>query len=146
MTEIAAETSSWNDRRLYARSHVVLNGRLRGGVEEQDCVLLDLSATGAMVRLSDPGPSRAHVAVSSEHFGELRGRVVWQMHNVVGPALLRPAAAGRPHDPSGGTASEPGVLNSGPHAQPSEIARRPGRAGLTPRAGAGERASASPRP
>ncbi len=84
MTETAAETSSWNDRRLYARSHVVLNGRLRGGIEEQDCVLLDLSATGAMVRLSDPGPSRAHVAVSTEHFGELQGRVVWQMHNVVG--------------------------------------------------------------
>lgn len=84
MTETAATSASWNDRRLYARSHVVLNGRLRGGVDEQDCVLLDLSATGAMVRLSDPGPSRAHVAVSCEHFGELRGRVVWQMHNVVG--------------------------------------------------------------
>ena len=84
MTETAATSVSWKDRRLYARSHVVLNGRLRGGVEEQDCVLLDLSATGAMVRLSDPAPSRAHVAVSSEHFGELQGRVVWQMHNVIG--------------------------------------------------------------
>ena len=84
MTKTAAATTSWNDRRLFARSHVVLNGRLRGGVEEQDCVLLDLSATGAMVRLSDPAPSRAHVAVSTEHFGELHGQVVWQMHNVVG--------------------------------------------------------------
>ena len=84
MTETAVKSASWQDRRLYARRHVILNGRLRGGVDEQDCVLLDLSATGAMVRLSDPGPSRAHVAVSSEHFGELQGRVVWQMHNVIG--------------------------------------------------------------
>jgi len=84
MTQTSAATSSWNDRRLYPRSHVVLNGRLRGGIEDQDCVLLDISATGAMVRLSDPGPSRARVAVSTEHFGELQGRVVWQMHNVVG--------------------------------------------------------------
>jgi len=84
MTETAATSTSWNDRRLYARRHVILNGRLRGGIEEQDCVLLDLSASGAMVRLSDSTPSPAHVAVSTEHFGELHGRIVWQMHNVVG--------------------------------------------------------------
>ena len=79
-----AKSTCWKDRRLYARSHVILNGRLRGGIEEQDCVLLDLSASGAMVRLSDPTPSPAHVAVTSEHFGELHARVIWQMHNVVG--------------------------------------------------------------
>lgn len=84
MTETDATSASWKERRRYARSHVILNGRLRGGIEEQDCVLLDLSASGAMVRLSDPAPSTAHVAVTTEHFGELRGRVVWQIHNVVG--------------------------------------------------------------
>ncbi len=84
MTETPANATAWTDRRLYGRSHVILNGRLRGGIEEQDCVLLDLSASGAMVRLSDPAPSPAHVAVTTEHFGELRGRVVWQMHNVIG--------------------------------------------------------------
>ncbi len=88
MTKTVAKTNAkstcWKDRRLFARSHVVLKGRLRGGIEEQDCVLLDLSASGAMVRLSDPSPSPAHVTVTSEHFGELRGRVIWQMHNVVG--------------------------------------------------------------
>ncbi len=84
MTETAAKATAWTDRRHYGRSHVILNGRLHGGVEEQDCVLLDLSASGAMVRLSDPAPSPAHVTVTTEHFGELRGRVVWQMHNVIG--------------------------------------------------------------
>ena len=88
MTKTAAKSTAtstcWKDRRLFARSHVILNGRLRGGIEEQDCVLLDLSASGAMVRLSDPAPSPAHVALSTEQFGELHGRVVWQMHNVVG--------------------------------------------------------------
>ena len=73
MTKTAATSTAtstcWKDRRLFARSHVILNGRLRGGIEEQDCVVLDLSASGAMVRLSDPAPSPAHVAVASEHFG-----------------------------------------------------------------------------
>ena len=84
MTKKAAKATCWKDRRLYARRHVVFKGRLRGGSEEQDCVLLDLSASGAMVRLSDPAPSPAHVAVATEQFGELSGRVIWQMHNVVG--------------------------------------------------------------
>jgi hypothetical protein len=84
MTETAAPSNCWKDRRHYPRCHVILAGRLRGGVDEQDCVLLDLSASGAMVRLSDPTPSPARVSVTTEPFGELRGRVVWQMHNVVG--------------------------------------------------------------
>lgn len=84
MTETDATSTCWKDRRHHARRHVILNGRLRGGIDEQDCVLLDLSASGAMLRLSDPAPSPSHVAVTTEHFGELRGRVVWQVHNVVG--------------------------------------------------------------
>jgi PilZ domain len=84
MTETDATSTGWKDRRDYARRHVILNGRLRSGTEEQDCVLLDLSASGTMVRLSDPAPSPAHVAVTTEHFGELRGRVIWQVHNVIG--------------------------------------------------------------
>lgn len=84
MTETDATSSCWKDRRSHARSHVILNGRLHGGTAEQDCVLLDLSASGAMVRLSDPVPSPADVALATAQFGELRGRVVWQMHNVIG--------------------------------------------------------------
>jgi hypothetical protein len=72
------------DRRRHARSHVILNGQLHGGTTEQDCVLLDLSASGAMVRLSDPAPHPADVLLTTAQFGELRGRVVWQMHNVIG--------------------------------------------------------------
>jgi transposase len=104
MTKTAAKSTCWKDRRTYPRRHVVLEGRLRGGGGEQDCVLLDLSASGAMVRLSDPAPSTAHVAVSTEHFGELAGRVVWQMHNVVGlrfadrpQEVARTVAAAAPH-------------------------------------------------
>ena len=103
-TETAATSTCWKDRRLHARRHVVLKGRLRGGRAEQDCVLLDLSASGAMVRLSDPDPSPAHVAVSTEHFGELAGRVVWQTHNVIGlrfadrpQEVARTIAAAAPH-------------------------------------------------
>ena len=86
----------WKDRRLYARNHVIWNGRLRGGVAEQDCVILDLSASGAMVRLSDPSPSAAGITVSTEQMGELQGRVVWQFHNVVGVAFAdRPQQVAR---------------------------------------------------
>lgn len=84
MTATEALSNCWKERRHYARRHVILAGRLRGGVDEQDCVLLDLSASGAMVRLSDPAPSAPRVSVTTEDFGELRGQVVWQLHNVVG--------------------------------------------------------------
>jgi len=84
MTETDATSRCWKDRRRYARSHVILNGRLSGGSAKQHCVLLDLSASGAMVRLNDPAPSPADVALATAQFGELQGRVVWQMHNVIG--------------------------------------------------------------
>jgi hypothetical protein len=84
MAKKAKPGIDWKERRLYARSHVVWSGRLRVGADEQDCVILDFSATGAMVRLPDPDPQRANVTVSADHFGELRGRVVWQRDNVVG--------------------------------------------------------------
>ena len=84
MTKTDAESTCWKERRHFARSHVILNGRLRGSGGEQDCVLLDLSASGAMVRLSDPAPNPSHVTLGTEQFGELHGQVVWQMHNVVG--------------------------------------------------------------
>ncbi len=84
MPNTTQQTDAWKDRRLYGRSHVLWGARLLSGVGEQDCVILDLSAAGAMVRLSDPSVSPAHVAVSADHFGKLRGRVVWQQGNVVG--------------------------------------------------------------
>ena len=76
--------TSWKDRRSHGRAHVLWNGRLCAGAEERDCVVLDLSASGAMLRLTDPEASRAHVTLEGEHFGALPGRVVWQQHNVVG--------------------------------------------------------------
>ena len=105
MTETAVPTTSWKDRRLYARNHVILDGRLSGGGSEaRDCVLLDLSASGAMLRLSDPTPSPAEVSLSGERFGELTGRIVWQMHNVAGlrfserpQQVARSFAASAPH-------------------------------------------------
>jgi hypothetical protein len=84
MPNTAQQKDLWKDRRLYGRSHVLWGGHLLSSAGEQDCVILDLSATGAMVRLSDPSVSPAHVAVSAERFGKLRGRVVWQQGNVVG--------------------------------------------------------------
>ncbi len=84
MAKKAKSDINWKERRLYTRSHVVWNGRLRSGADEQDCVILDFSATGAMLRLPDLDPQRAYVTVSADHFGELRGRVIWQRENVVG--------------------------------------------------------------
>jgi transposase len=83
MSNTAQQKDPWKDRRLYGRSHVLWGARLLSAVGEQDCVILDLSAAGAMVRLSDASVSPAHVAVSADHFGKLRGRVMWQQGNVV---------------------------------------------------------------
>ena len=84
MTETCKKPVCWKDRRLFGRTHVIWNGRLRSGVEEQGCVILDLSATGAMVRLSELSARPTHVVISGDRFGELHGRIVWQQDNVVG--------------------------------------------------------------
>ena len=84
MAKTSTKPPCWKDRRLFARSHVVWNGRLRSGTEEQGCVILDLSASGAMLRLSETSASPAHVVVSADRFGELHGRIVWQQDNVAG--------------------------------------------------------------
>ncbi len=84
MAESDKTPDYWKDRRLFARSHVIWDGRLKSGGQEQACVILDLSATGAMVRLREAATSPAHVGLCADRFGELHGRVVWQQDNVVG--------------------------------------------------------------
>ena len=60
------------------------SGRLNTGAQDHDGIILDLSASGAMLRLKEPVAVPAGVTVSAARFGTLRGRVVWQQHNVVG--------------------------------------------------------------
>lgn len=84
MAKTRKKREGWKDRRHYQRRHVLWAGRLRSGAGEQQCVILDLSAAGAMVRLSDGSSNSARVAVSGDWFGELLGRVIWQQDNVIG--------------------------------------------------------------
>jgi hypothetical protein len=84
MAKRVKDQTSWTDRRGHGRAHVLWNGRIRAGGKERSCVILDLSASGAMLRLPDPEASRAHVTIEGEHFKALPGRVVWQQDNVVG--------------------------------------------------------------
>ena len=80
----AKDQPSWQDRRRCPRRHVLWSGRLHTGAQDHDGIILDLSASGAMLRLTEPAAVPASVTVSAERFGTLRARVVWQQRNVVG--------------------------------------------------------------
>lgn len=79
-----ASPGAWKDRRLYPRKHLLWAGRLASGGNEEDCVVLDISASGAMLRLRDADPRPANVAVSNVRLGRFFGRIIWQQGDVAG--------------------------------------------------------------
>ncbi len=84
MADRAKDQPCWQDRRRCPRRPVLWSGRLHTSGQDHDGIILDLSASGAMLRLKEPVAVPAGVTVSAECFGTLRARVVWQQHNVVG--------------------------------------------------------------
>ena len=84
MADRAKDQPRWKDRRSCPRRLVLWSGRLHAGTQDHEGIFLDLSASGAMLRLTEPVAVPAGVTVSAERFGTLHGRVVWQRQNVVG--------------------------------------------------------------
>ncbi len=79
-----ADSAEAGERRHSSRATVLWTGQLEGGGQVADCVLLNVGLTGAMVRTVEPFERSAPVTLHSYHFGELKGRVVWQDGNAIG--------------------------------------------------------------
>jgi hypothetical protein len=72
------------ERRRRKRAAVLWTGRLECGGQVADCVLLDVGAKGARVRMAVPFERNLPVTLHCYHFGNLAGRVVWQDGNAIG--------------------------------------------------------------
>ena len=106
MTGSMDSLAAWKDRRLYARKHLLWAGALGNGSEEERCVILDMSASGAMLRLADTNPRPASVTLSNPRLGRLHGRIIWQQGDVAGLSfnarpqqVVRAAADAAPYLP-----------------------------------------------
>lgn len=81
------------ERRRFGRIRVLWNAAietLQGPTTE--CLVLELSANGARLRMAVPFEPSTRVRLWSYHFGALRGRVVWQQGRQVGLAFDDDAA------------------------------------------------------
>lgn len=78
------ETVPDTERRHKRRAAVLWTGSLECGGQVADCILLNVGAKGAMLRMAVPFERSLPVTLYSYHFGNLAGRVVWQDGNAVG--------------------------------------------------------------
>ena len=79
-----AEPVPDNERRHKTRAAVLWTGSLECGGQVADCILLNVGAKGAMLRMAVPFERSLPVTLHSYHFGNLAGRVVWQDGNAIG--------------------------------------------------------------
>ncbi len=76
------------DRRQHRRVRTLLTGHLNQGDEATDGVVLNLSVSGAKVRLAEPSFLGAIVKMRIARLGEFRGQVVWRARNRMGLRFL----------------------------------------------------------
>ena len=79
-----ADPAPGGERRHKKRAAVLWTGSLECGGQVADCILLNVGARGAMVRMAVPFERSLPVTLHSYHFGNLVGRIVWQDGNAIG--------------------------------------------------------------
>ena len=76
------------DRRQHRRVRTLLTGQLNQGEQVTDGVVLNLSVSGANIRLTEPSFLGAIVKMRIARLGEFRGQVVWRARNRMGLRFL----------------------------------------------------------
>lgn len=70
-------TPSDDERRRYARKSVLLRARFHRGRQTVDCLITNISASGARVRVEQPLDAGGAGTLENERFGMIPGEVVW---------------------------------------------------------------------
>lgn len=82
------------ERRQSKRLPVVWSGRLSAEDNEAaDCILLNVSAHGALLRLTEPLEQQDSITLNIQRFGDIIGEVVWRHKERVGFRFRMPARA-----------------------------------------------------
>ncbi len=80
----AAYPGAYKDKRQSARTRLLQPARLDWDGGGSDCLIYDLSAVGAQVRLPDPPPAGVAVRLQIPLMGRLDGEIVWRRADAAG--------------------------------------------------------------
>jgi hypothetical protein len=78
------EDKDGKNRRKFERVTVLWSGTLNCGARTLDCLIVNVSAGGAMVRVETPDLCKKSVVLRSPRFGELAGEVTWRQGKELG--------------------------------------------------------------
>ena len=84
MQNTASTKASIDDRRRYKRAHVLFNGSLVSGNHSNKGVLLDVSAGGARIRLSEPLDAGSAINLRLADFLDFPVEVAWRSGLTIG--------------------------------------------------------------
>ncbi len=79
---------SMPERRRFVRTTVLWSGHLVHGDQVLACLIVNISAGGAMVRTDDAAICPASVTLRSARFGDLAAEVRWRKNNELGLKFL----------------------------------------------------------
>ena len=72
------------DRRKLERITVLWSGTLVCKGQVIDCLIVNVSPVGAMVRVDDPDRCKTPVVLRNQRFGELAGEITWRKGKELG--------------------------------------------------------------
>lgn len=92
MAESASSFIDPSDRRRFPRTAVLWSGKIAAEGAEASCVVLNLSAGGAKVRVSDQAGFGDDITVTVGRFGDFCGKIVWKARDLLGISFTTDAA------------------------------------------------------
>ncbi len=72
------------DRRKLERTAVLWSGSLVCESQDIDCVIVNVSSGGALVRVENPAACKKSVVLRCPRFGELSGEITWRQDKELG--------------------------------------------------------------
>jgi hypothetical protein len=80
------------DKRKHQRHSVLFSGLLHQGERTYECIIKDISATGAQIMTNAPVPESRELVLDIDRAGVFASRLVWRRDNRAGMVFL--------HDPA----------------------------------------------
>jgi len=87
MTYIATREDG-PERRLAVRKNVLWEGRLGVDDRQLECVILNVSLSGARISVKDEVPTLGRLALTCERFGTFHAAVMWEDGHTCGVRFL----------------------------------------------------------
>ena len=92
MTETTTVADDGSNRRRFARTSVLWAGQLSKSDGRTECLVFNLSAGGAKVRVNEPVELDTDLTLRVGQLGEFCGKVVWKAKNLLGISFTSDAA------------------------------------------------------